>query len=522
MRFLLLLFISITIIDLSAQSSSMPKREFRAFWVATVANIDFPKRPPNPSKIAHQEQWKNLLDKMQDAGFNAVIAQIRPAGDALYPTELAPWSAYLTGKQGRPPMPEYDPLKFMIQEAHQRGMEFHAWFNPYRATMNLDTLNLAPNHSFKLHRNWMVKYGKRYYFNPALEEVKQHLIQVITEVVSNYDIDAVHFDDYFYPYPVQGEIFPDSAQFKLTKGRFSNISDWRRNNVDDFIEKVSLAIKSVKAHVKLGISPFGVWSNRSDNRMGSNTRASIRSYDDLYADVLKWLRRGWIDYVAPQLYWNIGFEPADHETLLNWWAANTSGKHLYVGHGAYKVGDNAEIAWDNPQEIPDQIRLNRRNLNAQGSAFFSAFSLVRNRLGVRDSIRYYYRNPALIPVMEELTDRTPDQPNFRGIKSKKGVPQLVWKPGKNDLKRNKLPRYYAIYRFKSDVASSIDDETENHLLTTTAFSAKGKKFKYIDRSAKPEEFYTYVITALNRLHNESKASAPKTIYKELDGFSKVK
>ena len=521
MRFLLLIAFLFLYSNASAQLLETPKREFRAFWVATVANIDYPKRP-TPMKVAHQEQWKNLLDKMEKAGFNAVIAQIRPAGDAFYPSEMAPWSAYLTGKQGQAPQPNYDPLKFMVGEAHKRGMEFHAWFNPYRATMNLDTLSLAPNHAFYRNRNWMVKYGKRYYFNPASEEVKQHLIQVITEVVGNYDIDAVHFDDYFYPYPVNGEMFPDSALFEQQKGRFRDISSWRRNNVDDFIEKVSIAIKSVKSHVKLGISPFGVWSNKSDNRMGSDTRASIRSYDDLYADVLKWLRLGWVDYVAPQLYWNIGFDPADHETLLNWWAANSSGKHLYVGHGAYKVGDNPEVAWDNPQEIPDQIRLNRKNINAQGSAYFSAFSLIRNRLGVRDSIRYYYRKPALVPEMEDLSERSPDKPKLIKIGRKKGAPKLVWKPGKSDLDRKKLPAYYAIYRFKDDQPQDIDTEFSNYLLDVTPFHQNGSKFRYVDQSAQPEEFYTYVITALNRLHNESRPSDSKTIYKTEDGFSKVK
>ena len=522
MRFSLLVpFLLFTIYVTAQSNDDTPKREFRAFWVATVANIDYPKRP-TPRKIAHQEQWKNLLDKMQNAGFNAVIAQIRPVGDAFYPTDLAPWSYYLTGKQGQAPQPNYDPLEYMVEEAHNRGMEFHAWFNPYRATMNLDTASLASNHAFYRHRNWMVKYGTKYYFNPASDEVKQHLIQVITEVVSNYDIDAVHFDDYFYPYPVQGEVFPDSTIFEAKKGRFRNIEDWRRNNVDDFIEKVSIAIKSTKSHVKLGISPFGVWSNKSNNRMGSDTRASIGSYDNLYADVLKWLRLGWIDYVAPQLYWNIGFEPADHKTLLDWWGANTSGKHLYIGHGAYKVGDNPEVAWDDPQEIPNQIRLNRKNFYAQGSAFFSAFSLIRNRLGVRDSIGYYYRKPALIPEMEELSERSPDKPNLRKIGKKKGAPKLVWKPGKKDLNQNKLPAYYAIYRFKSDKAGSVDGEDANHLLTVTPFHVKGRKFKYIDRSAKPEEFYTYVVTALNRLHNESNASQSKTIYKTESGFSKVR
>ncbi len=499
-----------------------PKREFRGVWVATVANIDYPKRP-TPNRIAHQEQWKNLLDKMKSVGINTVIAQIRPAGDAFYPSDLAPWSAFLTGKQGKAPQPKYDPLKFMVAEAHKRSMEFHAWFNPYRATTNLDTLNLSPDHAFYKRRQWMVKYGNRYYFNPASEDVKQYLIQVVAEVVTKYDIDAVHFDDYFYPYPVMGEVFPDSTDFLENRGRFSSIENWRRNNVDDFVQKVSSSIKSIKPHVKLGISPFGVWSNQSDkNRMGSNTRASITSYDNLYADILKWLRMGWIDYVIPQLYWNIGFEPADHETLLNWWAANSSGKHLYIGHGVYKVGDNPQIAWDEPSEIPNQIKLNRRNINALGGAYFSAFSLIRNRLGVRDSIRHYYRKPALIPEMEEMTGRVPAPPRLKKIRKKKGNPKLVWKAGKKDIQSKNLPFYYVVYRFKDDKAGSIDGEYENPILTITAFGNKKRKVKFVDHSADPEEFYTYVVTALNRQHNESQASESRVIYKSESGLSRVK
>ncbi len=505
---------------LDAQNSYAPKREFRGAWITTVYNSDYPKRP-TPMKIAHQEQYKNLLDKLKGVGMNAVIVQVRPAGDALYPSELVPWSAFLTGRQGKAPEPDYDLLKFMIDEAHARSMEFHAWFNPFRATANLDTTRLAVNHVFRKNRNWLVKYGNRFYFNPGIDAVKQHLTQVIMEVVANYDIDAVHFDDYFYPYKVKDQIYNDTTLYQTYGQGFRDIGDWRRQNIDKFIEQISTAIKSQKPYVKFGISPFGVWRNRDQDRRGSNTRAGLTTYDDLYADVLKWMNRGWIDYVIPQLYWNIGFEPADHEELARWWASSVGDRHLYIGHAAYKVGDNQEVAWDDPEEIPRQIQLNRDNLNTLGSAFFSAKTLLRNRLGVRDSVDYYFSRPALLPIMEDLADRSPNPPVLKKINKKRGNPRLVWKPSKKDLATEKLPDYYAIYRFKSDRMGELDDSND-HLLAITPFQEKGTKFKYVDKTAKQDEFYTYVVTALTRQHVESRESNPKTIYKTENGVSRVK
>ncbi|MEM7382639.1 MAG: family 10 glycosylhydrolase, partial [Bacteroidota bacterium] len=504
----------------NAQNNLTPKREFRGAWIATVFNSDYPKRP-SPLKIAHQEQYKNLLDKLKGVGINSVIVQVRPTGDALYPSDLVPWSAFLTGRQGKAPEPEYDLLKFMIEEAHKRSMEFHAWFNPFRATTNLDTSRLAVNHAFRRNRSWMVQYGNRFYFNPAIDAVKQHLIQVVMEVVANYDIDAVHFDDYFYPYKIEGQIYPDTSLFASYGQGFRDIGDWRRSHIDAFIEQLSSAIKSQKPQVKFGISPFGVWRNIEKDRRGSNTRAGVTTYDDLYADVLKWSRRGWIDYVIPQLYWNIGFGPADHEELLGWWSRNMADRHVYVGHAAYKVGDNAEVAWDDPTEIPRQIKLNRNNLNTLGSAFFSAKTLLRNRLGVRDSLDYYYARPALVPIMEDLADRTPNPPVLRKINKKRGNPRLLWKPNKKDINAEKLPTYYAIYRFKSDRVGELDDTNDN-LLAVTPFHPDGLKYRYIDRTADPNEFYTYIVTALSRQHVESRPSNPKTIYKTENGVSKVR
>ena len=248
-----------------------PKREFRGVWIATVNNIDYPRNSTVYS-VALKEQYKKLIEKYKDMGFNAIIFQIRPSGDALYPTDLAPWSKYLTGKQGRSPAPYFDPLEFFIEETHKLGMEFHAWLNPYRATTNLDTFSLSEQHMLFQHRDWMMKYGGKYYFNPALPEVRQHLTDVVTEVVENYNVDAIHFDDYFYPYRIKNVPLQDTINFIKYGRNFDKIEDWRRNNVDELIQMVFTSVKQLKPHVKFGISPFGVWRNRENDPRGSDTR----------------------------------------------------------------------------------------------------------------------------------------------------------------------------------------------------------------------------------------------------------
>ena len=492
--------------------AAFPKREFRAVWVTTVFNNDYPRRPTDWD-VALREQWKQLLDRYQDIGFNAVIVQVRAAGDAFYPTELAPWSKFLTGVQGKPPRDGYDPLAVMIAEAHRRGMEFHAWFNPYRATTNLDTLALASNHAFYQHRDWMVRYGGKFYFNPALPQVREHITQVVAEVVDNYDIDAVHFDDYFYPYRNAGELFPDSLDFLRYGRAYPDIEDWRRSNIDAMIESVFLQIKKSKRHVRFGVSPFGVWRNRDRDPLGSETRAGATTYDDLYADVRKWLRLGWVDYVIPQLYWHIGFEPADYEKLLKWWSVNTYDRHLFVGHAAYKVENNPELAWFEPGEIPRQIQLERRNFISRGGAFFSSRWVLQNRLGLRDSLQTYYRYPALVPEMEGLSQAAKTAPDFRRVGTRQGYPRLKWRPAKVD--RDRTPFYYVVYRFEDKEPLNL--QAPENILHVSPFNQEHKKIIYVDRTAQPGKTYTYVVTAFNRQHSESKPSEARRVEKTETG-----
>ncbi len=503
----------------SAQDKLSPKREVRGVWVATVKNIDYPKRPTTWD-VALKEEWRILLKKYKEIGINTLIVQVRPAGDALYKSELVPWSAYLTGQQGLPPEDDFDPLAFMIEEAHKNSMEFHAWLNPYRATVGLDTNALAPNHVFNTHRDWMVKYGKRFYLNPAMVEVQDHLTEVVGEIVDNYNVDAIHFDDYFYPYAVKGEVFPDSSDYANFGLGFSSIGDWRRQNVDNLVQKVSQRIKRDKPYLKFGVSPFGVWRNYEDDEMGSKTRAGITCYDDLYADVLKWLRRDWIDYVAPQLYWHIGFEPADHAVLLDWWSAHTYNKQLYVGHAAYKVGQNNEPAWENPDEIPLQIKRTRMNFNASGNIFFSSKSLIENRKGLRDSVTYAYRIPALPPEteLEAGSVKLHSPPELKKARSRRGAVRLKWKPNDNDKKDP--PAYYVLYRFTGTSTGNFEDP--KNIIHVSAFHTNQRSYCFLDGQPKEGRQYTYVVKAVNRLHQESRPSEARKIRKKKRGVKNLK
>lgn len=389
------------------QAQNSPNYEFRGVWVASVDNIDWPTSK-NLSVEAQKASFIQLLDMHQQNGMNAVIVQIRPAGDALYPSQLEPWSEFLTGKQGKPPIPYYDPLEFMIKETHNRGLEFHAWLNPYRAIYNMQKSSIAATHLTKLHPEWFLIYGDKKYFNPGLPEVRQHTVRVVKDLVIRYDIDAIHMDDYFYPYRIAGKEFPDQKSYALY-GNGMNKENWRRSNCDSIIYQLYQTIRAANPRVKFGISPFGVWRNKSQDPMGSETKAGQTNYDDLYADILLWLDKGWIDYVVPQLYWERGHKLADYDVLLKWWNEHSYGKHLFIGHGFYRAGTNT--AWKNPNEIPQQIVALRQYNTTQGSVYFNSKVFEKNPNGWSDSLRNnYYYYPALVPPMPWIDDAIPDQP----------------------------------------------------------------------------------------------------------------
>lgn len=382
------------------QSLAQASPEFRGVWVATVDNIDWPSQG-NFNTDSQKTEFIHLLDMHQRNGLNALIVQVRPCTDAFYPSQYEPWSEWLTGTQGKPPIPYYDPLAFMVTETHKRGMAFHAWMNPYRAEFNLSNSSISATHITKLHPEWFLTYGDKRYFDPGNKQAQQYVTAVVTDVVSRYNIDAIHFDDYFYPYRIPGKEFPDEASYQQF-GKGMKKDDWRRSNTDSIIAKLSRAIKKENSTCQFGISPFGVWrTQEKDPVEGSKTNGASSNYDDLYADILLWLKKGWIDYVAPQLYWEIGHRIAPYEVLLNWWSKHTYGKQCYIGLGIYRAGTNAP--WKDVNQLPRQIEALRNTPNISGMIFFSSKTFEKNPNGWSDSLRLnYFKEPARLPQMKWL------------------------------------------------------------------------------------------------------------------------
>lgn len=370
---------------------------FRATWISTVANIDFPTKAAVGNYEQQQSDMIAMLDALQSIHINVVIFQVRPTADALYQSALEPWSAWLTGKQGV--AASYDPLEFVCQEAHKRGMDVHVWVNPYRVTGGGSRIeDIAPDHIYHKHPEWFVKYGSQWYFQPCLQETRDFLCQVVADLVTRYDIQGIHMDDYFYPYPVSGQDFPDAEHFAKDARGFDNIGDWRRDNVNLAIEQVRNTINSINPEVQFGISPFGIWRNKKNDPRGSET-GGLQNYDQLYADILLWMEKGWIDYVVPQLYWEIGKKVADYEILAHWWAQHATDKcRVYIGMAPYLLGgEKAASAWRTGNEICRQLRLNQTIEGISGECYFRACDLQNNRYHLADSLRQVFY-PTYVPA----------------------------------------------------------------------------------------------------------------------------
>ncbi len=416
-----------------------PKTEFRGVWIATVVNIDWPKNGIDPI-TKQKKDFLEILDFYDSLNFNAVIVQIRTAGDAFYKSNYAPWSRFLTGKEGSSPIGQYDILEWMINESHNRGFEFHAWLNPYRSTSNLNTDILSPIHDYNLHPEWMLKYGKKYYYNPGLPEVRKRLVAIMDEVVTRYDIDAIHFDDYFYPYKIKDEVFQDSLSYRYHSLPNQSLDDWRRSNVDSLVMNIHKTIKLRKPWVQFGISPFGVWKNSSTDPKGSDTKAGQTTFEDLYADPLTWMANGWIDYLTPQVYWSMDLHVAPHSKIVDWWSKNTSNANLYIGNGAYKIRNNSDQAWENKKELPNQLKLARNTKPIKGNVFFSAKSLMNNNPDVVEYIKKkYYKTKALPPISPHAPVRNKESAKLNSIKKERDFIHLYF----NDLDENRYALVYA-------------------------------------------------------------------------------
>ncbi|MCM3040265.1 family 10 glycosylhydrolase [Paenibacillus motobuensis] len=365
--------------------------ELRGAWVSTVYNLDWPSSTSAGKAESQKQDYVKLLDDLQGMGINAVFVQVRPSGDAFYSSDLVPWSTYLTGVSGKDP--GYDPLQFMIDETHRRGMEFHAWFNPFRASTDTNTAKLANNHVANSHPEWIVNFANKLYINPGIPDAREHVIDTIMEVVNRYDIDGVHLDDYFYPTgETKTSYFNDDSTYKQYNSKqMNNKGDWRRDNINEFVKDLGRSIHQVKPNVSFGISPFGVWRNKSTDPTGSDTKAGITAYDSTYADVRAWIQNDWVDYVTPQIYWSMSFNVAKYDTLVDWWAKEVAGSRvkLYIGHAPYKLG-TSEAGWNSAQEIINQLTYNRSVPEVSGSIFFSAKELRKNPLGLIPLLQSFY------------------------------------------------------------------------------------------------------------------------------------
>ena len=496
-------------------------KEMRGVWIATVKNLDYPSSGFLTVK-QQKEEFIDMLDYFSEIGINAVFFQVRPAADAFFPSKYEPWSEWLTGKQGKAPEPYYDPLAFMIKECHKRNIQFHAWVNPFRAVATIEFADIAENHITNRKPEWFFTYGINKYFDPGIPEVREYVTTIIKDIVHRYDVDGIHFDDYFYPYPIKDDYnrmipIPDTQTYNKYNQGFDNIGDWRRHNMDLFIKDVYDAVKTEKPYVSFGVAPSGVWRNKSNDPEGSNTRG-LAHYDYLYSDVLKWLKNDWIDYVAPQLYWPVGNKYADYVTLVNWWSRHTYGKQLYIGQAVYNVAADApSVAWRNPNELPKQLKINRENPVVLGSIWYRSKSLKANPLGFSDSLRYHYY--AVHVSAPEIQAGKPVDTTIIADNDKKIIPDALTpvniyatKLGSKIMiswedENNSAEKQYNIYKFKGYDFKYADEKDLYKTTKEKYIILKRKRFPFFRKK------YGIVITATGNSGKESKGS--KIIYVKL-------
>jgi uncharacterized lipoprotein YddW (UPF0748 family) len=467
-----------------------PKREFRGVWIASVSNIDFPLRSSD-SPEKQRADYIAILETHRQLGINAVFVQVRPASDAFYANSREPWSEWLTGAQGRAPEPAWDPLQFMLEEAHKRNMEFHAWFNPFRSVVSSSS-RVADNHISRLQPAWHLAFGSPFrLLNPGLPEVRAYVLSVIMDVVRRYDIDGVHFDDYFYPY--EGTTTQDAATFAQFPRGFSTIADWRRDNVNIFVKAVSDSIRAVKRHVKFGISPFGIW--RSGTPQGI---VGLDAYSVIYCDARAWLQAGTVDYIIPQLYWKFG-GGQDYARLMPWWLseARAAGRHLYTGLGAYRLTDAAWTA----EDLTRQVDFNREQ-RAEGAVWFSSNGLTRNLKGIQTSLQANQYTRAALPPTMPWKDSIPAlPPTFaRGESPTQDSLVIRWQPSQQAQDGERAHRY-VIYNVDARAVSGLNVDVNTPETARIIGITRDTVFRFFGKLP----FSSFAVTALDRLQNESRA-----------------
>jgi uncharacterized lipoprotein YddW (UPF0748 family) len=456
MRYIFILII-IFQIRIICQTES-PKREFRGIWIATVENIDWPSKK-YLSSVEQKREFINIIELLKKDKINAVFMQVRPSCDAFYKSDKEPWSEWLTGKQGKEPEPFYDPLKFAVEECHKRGIEIHAWFNPFRSVINLKSSNISSEHISRTHPGWNVEYGKYKWLNPGLADVRNYITGIVMDVVRRYNIDGVHFDDYFYPYPVKNNKFRDEKTFVKYSRGFKDIDLWRRNNINLFVKQVSDSIRKVRPGCMFGISPFGIWKNTISDNSGSDTKGS-ESFYKTYSDSKKWIMNGWVDYLVPQLYWHIGNASANYKILVDWWSKNSFGRNIYIGQAVYKIDNDHNEDWMKGDQILMQIKLNRSLNNISGNVFFNTNTFMKNPHGLQDSLENnYYKYYALSPVIKGRNQNAPLPPVNGTSHIVEGKTLLQWERPIIESSRDTAV-YFVIYRYSGnepvDISKSVN------------------------------------------------------------------
>lgn len=483
----LMAFLSLLALPVLSQN----KREFRGAWIQCVNGQYLGK-----STQQIQNMLTSQLDELQKDGVNAIIFQVRAECDALYDSKIEPWSKFLTGVQGKAPSPYWDPLAWMIQQCHQRGMELHAWINPYRAKHGSTSMQqLASSSIVNKRPNLCFAYDNLVLLNPALQEAADYTCKVAADIVSRYDVDGFHIDDYFYPYPVAGKQIPDQELYRQNPRGMKNIGDWRRDNVSRFVMQLGQTIHKIKPWVKFGVSPFGIYRNKRTSPIGSET-FGLQNYDDLYADVLLWVNNGWVDYCVPQLYWEIGNRAADYATLISWWNKNAGNRPLYIGEDIERTAKYPDLVNPKSHQLPAKHALHQKMPNVKGTVLWYAKTAADNVGNIGHTLRdYYWRYPALPPSMPFLDHKAPKPVKSLKLKWTENGPTLTWKAAKAK-KWGDVTNRYAIYRFEKGEEVNLDDvsKLKKVIFDDTQFTlpyAKGAR-------------YVYVVTSLDRVGNESK------------------
>lgn len=481
-RYIIVILLIINALYIQSQNTAQ-KREFRGAWISTVYQEQYAKNTTEQNKA----YINTMLDRLQSVGINAVLFQARPSADAFYDSNIEPWSRFLTDG-GKAPQPYWDPLQYIIEQAHARGMELHAWLNPYRVTTNKKD-KPAPGHIYHKHPERFVRYegDGKIYFDPGVPENRKYIVDVILDIVNRYDVDGIHFDDYFYPYPANGKDFPDNKTY-AKYGHGKSRGDWRRENVDLLIKDISKAIRgSQRPWVRFGISPFGIWRNKASDPKGSDTNG-LQNYDDLYADVLLWAEKGWIDYLMPQLYWTLDHPRASYLKLIGWWADIVDNKcQLYIGQDVNRTMTNPDLAPSTePNQLWHKVKLARENDAIQGNCWWPAYSLTDNVNNAATEIaQRIYPTKALVPAYPQISDKAPNPVKKIKIDGHK----LIWE--KDKIKNHVTDHVkYVVYRLPEVKPELIDRPEYIYKITT-------------DNSVMILSPGVYTVTALDRANNES-------------------